>query len=319
VATASAPAREPDVGALVRFGAEMAEKGNWREARFRWERAQELEPGNARILNNLAIAQEVLGHPGEAEALYRKALELSEGDALIADNASRAARFWQREETRAEFAAMSGGRRPRASRSETLRLMVGLPLPPKIDLSGRDSLLVASFLGDPGELLDLNREVVRFLRAEFRKRTSLDVLEVSPPPAVPEQTLEDLIANQEFWKFLGRQYEADVIVSGTISYGRRDVSGFREVDSTDPYTRQKVRQQQFVEQQQFMYMLEVLFFSGTDGSLLYRDRFQRSAIYLGDVNDPLTAFYDLSDSIAGDVLGAVTPRVRQDVRVIFRG
>ena len=44
-----------------------------------------------------------------------------------------------------------------------------------------------------------------------------------------------------------------------------------------------------------------------------------SASYVGQANDPLTAFYDLSERIAGDVLSVVSPRSREDMRVIFRG
>ena len=34
-------------------------------------------------------------------------------------------------------------------------------------------------------------------------------------------------------------------------------------------------------------------------------------------NDPLTAFYDLVDSIVRDVMAVVSPRVREDVRLVF--
>ena len=80
-----------------------------------------------------------------------------------------------------------------------------LPLPPRLDVSAMRSLLVASFLVNESELLDLNREIVRFLRAEFRKNSPLRVLDVTPAPAIPEQTLEDLAANAPFWRQLGRE------------------------------------------------------------------------------------------------------------------
>jgi hypothetical protein len=51
---------------------------------------------------------------------------------------------------------------------------------------------------------------------------------------------------------------------------------------------------------------------------LYRDRFQRNALFKGQSNDPVTAFYDLSETIAEDVLSVVAPRKREDFRVIFK-
>ena len=166
--------------------------------------------------------------------------------------------------------------------------------------------------------LDINHELVRFLRSEFRKRSGLDVLVVTPPPAVPEQTLADLIANREFWKHLGREYGADLIVSGLVGYTRRDSSGFRDLDVISPTTGQKVRRSQFVEQEQFSYELDIIFMDGASGTLRFQDRLQRAAVYRGAQNDPITAFYELSESIAADVLAIVKARTREDIRVIFK-
>jgi Flp pilus assembly protein TadD len=45
----------------VRFGIDVARRGLWREARFRFEKACLLDPDNAAALNNLAIALEQEG------------------------------------------------------------------------------------------------------------------------------------------------------------------------------------------------------------------------------------------------------------------
>jgi hypothetical protein len=324
---ASAPARafatEADIGEILRFAAEVAQKGDWREARYRWEQAAKIEPDNPHVLNNLAVAHEVLGDGDEAKRLYDRAITLGGGDSRIEDNATRAALF--RRTAKGPDAGKDGGAQspvqdaqPRRSRRGGIRVPVKLPLPARLDLSGEKSLLVAGFLSNETDLLDTGREIVRFLRAEFHKHTALKVRDVTPPPAVPEQTVEDLVANSEFWKHLGREYEADLVLSGVVRYGRRDASGFGDVDSVSPVTGQKVRQTQFIEQEQFTFEIEVFFFDGATGSLLFRDRFQRSAIYKGLANDPITAFYELSETIAGDVLAVVSARTREDVRVIFK-
>jgi hypothetical protein len=199
-----------------------------------------------------------------------------------------------------------------------VEVAVILPLPPKLDVSTLKSLLVASFLVNESELLDLNREIVRFLRAEFRKNSALRVLDVTPAPAIPEQTLEDMIANAPFWRELGREHAADLIVSGVLRYTRSDASGFKDVDFVDERTGQKVKQTRFVEQERFEFEVEVLFFAGGTGELLHRDRFRRDAVYGGISNDPITAFYDLSETIAGDVLSVIAQRERQDVRYVFK-
>jgi hypothetical protein len=324
VVAAPALATKAGLEEILRFAAEVAQKGDWREARYRWEQAAAIEPDNPRVINNLAVASEVLGDAEKARALYDKALALGGADSRIEDNSERAAFFRHAEkgaeagkdgrvEPSADAAASS-----RRNRRGGIRIPVKLPLAARLDLTGDKSFLVAGFLSNETELLDSGREIVRFLRAEFHKHTALKVRDVTPPPAVPEQPLEEFAANTEFWKHLGREHEADLILSGAIRFSRRDASGFGDVDSVSPVTGQKVRQTQFVEQEQFTFQVDVLFFDGATGALLFRDRFQRNAIYRGLSNDPITAFYDLSETIAADTLAVVTPRSRDDVRVIFK-
>lgn len=60
----------------MRFGAEAAERGLWREAAFRWERVLKNDPGNARLRNNLAVAYESLGQFELARKEYEEARRL---------------------------------------------------------------------------------------------------------------------------------------------------------------------------------------------------------------------------------------------------
>ena len=60
----------------VRFGIDVARRGLWREARFRFEKAVQQDPDNAAALNNLAIALEQEGEFEKARAAYERALKL---------------------------------------------------------------------------------------------------------------------------------------------------------------------------------------------------------------------------------------------------
>jgi hypothetical protein len=323
------PAQETYVE-IMRFAADMARRGNWREAKFRWEKAARLAPDNAKILNNLGVALEALGEPDAARATYDKARALTRGNTVIDTNRLRAERFWAQVQQQGDGEVPTydirgmipgdpeGAPPGKKKKGKSFKVTVELPVPARLDLAGKRTLLVASFLTDESHLLDINRELVRFIRSEYRKHSDLEVLPVTPAPAVPEQTLSDLIANREFWKFLGREYGADVIVSGVMEYDRRDSSGFRDVDVISPSTGQKVRQSQFVEQERFLYELDIIFMDGATGELLFRDRLQRSALFRGTQNDPITAFFDLSETIAPDVLAIVKSRTREDVRFVFK-
>jgi hypothetical protein len=317
------PVRAADatVDELLRFGTDMARGGNWREAKFRWDQALRQNPADPRLLNNLAVAEEALGAPDRAGELYKQALAAGARDSRIHDNATRSSLFWGRASTDGA-AATSPAEAPvewRKKRGrDVVEVAVTLPLPPRLKLDGVKTLLVASFLVNDSDLLDVNRELVRFLRNEFRKHTAFTIQNITPPPAVPEQTLDDMAKNAEFFRWLGHEHGSDVIVTGGMRYSKRDASGFEDVDIVSDTTGQKVRQTRFVEQEEFTFELDVLYFRGGDGSLLFRDRLRRQAIFRGTANDPISAFYELGNSIAGDVLSVVSSRTRTDQRFLFK-
>ena len=76
------------------FGSNVARKGLWREAAFRFERAVQKEPNNARAHNNLAVALEAGGEFARALAEYKRALELDPSDTYIRRNYARFAEFY---------------------------------------------------------------------------------------------------------------------------------------------------------------------------------------------------------------------------------
>jgi superkiller protein 3 len=72
--------------AQVQFGIDVAQKGLWKEALYRWEKAVELDPKYAAAYNNLAIAYEHEGMFEKARKAYDKALELDPKNASIRQN-----------------------------------------------------------------------------------------------------------------------------------------------------------------------------------------------------------------------------------------
>jgi len=70
----------------VEFGISVAERGLWREAIYRWEKAVELDPSYAAAYNDLAIAYEHEGQLEKARKAYEKALELEPNNTQIHQN-----------------------------------------------------------------------------------------------------------------------------------------------------------------------------------------------------------------------------------------
>ena len=104
LACLSAGQGSPDLQAVTKspatsqleFGVKVALKGSWNEAAFRFQRAIDLGGGSPRVFNNLAVAQESLGHFEKAQASYEKALSLEKAgseDLRIRENYERLLNF----------------------------------------------------------------------------------------------------------------------------------------------------------------------------------------------------------------------------------
>jgi Tfp pilus assembly protein PilF len=72
--------------AQVEFGINVAQRGLWREAIYRWERAVEIDPTYAAAFNDLAVAYEHEGQLDKARQAYEKALALEPENAQIRQN-----------------------------------------------------------------------------------------------------------------------------------------------------------------------------------------------------------------------------------------
>lgn len=75
-----------DARAQVQFGIEVAQKGLWREAMYRWEKAVQLDPQYVAAYNNLAVAYEHEGMFDKARQAYEKALQLDPKNTAVRQN-----------------------------------------------------------------------------------------------------------------------------------------------------------------------------------------------------------------------------------------
>ena len=89
VLTCAGPAmadQRGDAKEQVEFGIQVAQRGLWREAIYRWERATQIDPTYAPAFNNLAVAYEHEGQLDKARSAYEKALELEPNNTMIRQN-----------------------------------------------------------------------------------------------------------------------------------------------------------------------------------------------------------------------------------------
>ncbi len=72
--------------ALVAFGIDVAQRGLWREAIYRWEKATQLDPTYASAFNNLGVGYEHEGQMEKARQAYEQAMALAPNDQQIRQN-----------------------------------------------------------------------------------------------------------------------------------------------------------------------------------------------------------------------------------------
>ena len=77
---------EKDAKKEVAFGIDVARRGLWQEARFRFEQASTLNPESASAFNNLGVTLEQQGEFDKARAAYERALQLEPKNISIQQN-----------------------------------------------------------------------------------------------------------------------------------------------------------------------------------------------------------------------------------------
>ena len=86
VASPSFADAKSDAKAQVEFGINVAQRGLWREAIYRWEKATQIDPTYVAAFNDLAIAYEHEGQLDKARKAYERALELDPNNSQVRQN-----------------------------------------------------------------------------------------------------------------------------------------------------------------------------------------------------------------------------------------
>jgi len=94
--------KRADAKAQVTFGIDVAAKGLWQEATYRWEKAVEIDPTYGAAWNNLGIGYEQLGRFDDARKAYEKAMEVEPGNTFIRNNYDLFREIYDRQNRRSD-------------------------------------------------------------------------------------------------------------------------------------------------------------------------------------------------------------------------
>lgn len=224
---------------------------------------------------------------------------------------------------------------------------VEMPLQSKLDVSSFRRVLVAGFVTDPGASdVDLSSETSRLLQNQLRSNARLQVLEPDHPPLHDalqriEERLrsgaklaksereeygvetERVLQDAEFWRKLGEEYQTPLIVSGKLSFGEQNRSGFAADERVvrDPSTGQPrlVRGSRYLKRKGYTLSADFLFIDGRSGETLHKEKFTEEVIYSDDQRtSPLASYFELMDRLMPNFLGVITPQKIRGTRVLLQ-
>ena len=194
---------------------------------------------------------------------------------------------------------------------------ISIPVPPLIETRPEDRVLVTLVRANDHPRFAPGLEISLWLRRTFERSTPLATID-TPPPPVPEQRPERLATNDAFWKQLGEDFDADLIVAGIARFDREDRSGFVTRDFESPVTGQTVRRTVYEERYAYRLKLEIFFLKGDNGALLHEDIWTAEQILSGaEPQEDLQMLHFLLESMRPELLPVVVPTRRDEPRLIW--
>ena len=194
---------------------------------------------------------------------------------------------------------------------------ISIPVEPKLDVQPQDRVLVTLVRANDHPRFAPGLEISLWLRRALERSTPLRVIDVPPPP-VPEQRPERLATNDAFWKQLGEDFEADLIVAGVARFDREDRSGFVTRDLVSPVTGQTVRRTVYEERFGYRLKLQVFFIKGDNGALLHEDTWSAEQVLRAEEpQEDLAMLHLLLESMRRELLAVLVPTRREEPRLIW--
>lgn len=203
---------------------------------------------------------------------------------------------------------------------------IEVPVKPKIDISPYKSLMVANFIANRDTHMDLDIEIVRYLRKMFLRTLELEVAGDEPPTLPTGLGGESIFEVPDYWTDLGGRFDADLIFSGNVNFTNEDRSGYEQIDLRNTYRGRYIRDMGyspyntrtiFIEKTGFYLNLEVHLINGRTGEEIYSDKFYQEIVYNGDGPDDLSVFFMMMDKMAPQITGIMAERKTRVTRYLL--
>lgn len=231
---------------------------------------------------------------------------------------------------------------------------VETPIQAKLDVSSFQRVLVLGFLSGGSKDVDANSETVRLLRSQLRNRSDLRVVDsdvislvdevdrrkvargeapaVDPaaqaggePKIMTEKDLqpyEEIFADVDYWKRLGEEYQAPLIITGSVLFTDVQRSGMvtRSQEVLDAYGRRSVQDvRRFEDRKGYALVPKFVFIDGRTGVQLYSESFREETLYSAQNNTPpLSSYFELMDRLLPGFLSTLSTQKIKGTRTLLK-
>lgn len=211
-----------------------------------------------------------------------------------------------------------------------------------VDANMETVRLLRSQLRTRSQLKVIEAEVVPLADVVERTRTSDTAPIAAPatPPAPPAnaggqteaeanissekelESYEKIFADVAYWKKLGEEYQAPLIITGTVYFAPINKSGIveRTQEYSDAFGRRQVGTvRQWMDRKGYTLVPKLVFIDGRTGTTLYFESVREEILYEASQNTPaLSAYFELMDRYLPSFLSALSSQKIRGTRVLLK-
>lgn len=233
-------------------------------------------------------------------------------------------------------------------------ITIETPIAAKLDVSSFQRVLILGFLAGGSKDVDPNTETVRLLRSQIRTRSDLQVIDsdvlslvdevdrrrlaageapITDPATIADdepkiksesdlQEYEAIFADVDYWKTIGEEYQAPLIITGSVLFTDVQRSGMvaSSSETLDQYGRRSVTpSQRFENRRGYSLVPKFIFIDGRTGVQLYSESFREEALYSASNNTPpLSSYFELIDRLLPGFLSTLSTQRIKGTRTLLR-
>ena len=229
-----------------------------------------------------------------------------------------------------------------------VEIPVETPIHAKLDTTPFQRVLVAGFIGGGSKNIDPGAETARLLRSQLRTKSSMRVIDADPLQLINEvdrrrpgpaatdsagdepkiknekdlQEYERILADVDYWKKVGEEYQSPLIVTGSVLFVEVQRSGMvsRPRQYTDQMGRiQYEERREYANQKGFALTPKFVFIDGRTGAQLYSESFHEEALYSEGQNTPaLSSYFELMDKLLPGFLNTLSTQKIRGTRFLVK-